>query len=86
MKNLIIVLITTFTLQGCLWQSVRPVDIKAAQSFCSDKGGVHSIDSLWMGKVELYCKNRYGKESPNGKKIDWNYTTTKRYLAREYVK
>jgi len=85
MKKLII-LISALSLSGCFWQSVRPVDIKASESFCADKGGVHSIDSLWSGEVQLYCENLYDKSQIRFKVRGESWTTTGSYLKQEYVK
>ena len=84
MKKLI-VLLSVLSLSGCLYQSVHPVDIKSAESFCADKGGVHHIESFWQGKVEIFCKNHYGSNKGNYG-IDVSRTYVDRYLVQEYVK
>ena len=86
MKKLII-LISALSLSGCFWQSVNPVDIKSADSFCADKGGVHHMSSWFYGDVEIYCKNHYiSNRGSSVITIGISRTYTDRYLEQEYVK
>ena len=83
MKKLILVLLSTLVLQGCLWQSTKPVAIKAGQDFCKDQGGLHSVDSWWYGGNDLICKTRFTKI---GKVNGENWIELERYLEQEYIK
>ena len=84
MKKLI-VLLSALSLSGCFYQSVLPVDIKSAESFCADKGGVHHIKTWFYDNVEIYCKNHYGSNKGQSS-IDVSRTYVDRYLEQEYVK
>mgnify|MGYP006883125209 CR=1 FL=1 len=84
MKKLI-VLLSVLSLSGCFYQKVQPIDIKSAESFCADKGGVHHIKTWFDGDVEIYCKNHYGSNKGNYG-IDVSRTYVDRYLVQEYLK
>ncbi len=87
MRKLIVVLLSCTLLQGCFWQSTKPIAIKAGDTFCKNEGGLYSLDSWWYGGTDIVCNSRYFVQGRGkGKVVGENWIELETYLKREYLK
>ena len=61
--KLILILLSTTLLQGCIWQTTSVVDIEKAIDYCKDKGGLHEIEVFFSSSEYATCVGRNFKVS-----------------------
>ena len=55
MKKILILLVTSITLSGCLYQSVDKVELEKGLRYCEGKGGLRNIDEWFDSDTKIEC-------------------------------
>jgi hypothetical protein len=55
MYKIICIIALIIPLSGCFYQTVDFNDIRKAELFCKDRGGVYKISSHFIGEERVFC-------------------------------
>lgn len=83
-KKLLTVGLLSTTLTGCFYQSVSGKYLQVAVEICGSPSQVHSVDSVWSGDVQVFCREVGGDTwitYDNGE----IYITVDHYMKQRYL-